>query len=113
MSPRRQYAYALTVPLARPRTTLAVSHCWNGVRPAELDRRGAGADEPAVGADRGAHAGRRVAVLARRSSGTPPGYVADAGRNLRSLRMRSRSSSMPMVSTSHFMRARSLLSRLP
>ena len=47
------------------------------------------------------------------ASGMPPGHDDDASRNLRSLRMRACSSSQPIVSTSHLMRARSLLSRLP
>ena len=47
------------------------------------------------------------------TAGTPPGQPAAARRRRRSLSTRVRTSSMPRVSTSHFMRARSLLSRLP
>ena len=113
MSPRRQYAYALTVPLARPRTTLAVSHCCSGVRPANCTGVAPDPMSPPSAVTVGAHAGGGVALLARRSRGRRPGTWPSAMRNLRSLKMRSRSSSTPMVSTSHFRRARSLLSRLP
>ena len=58
----------------------------------------------------GAHAGRRVAALADDLLGDAArARSRDARRNLRSLMMRSRSSSMPIVSTSHFMRARQLV----
>ena len=60
-----------------------------------------------------AEAGGRVAVLLRPSPGCRRARWSEATRNLRSLRMRACSSSQPIVSTSHFMRARSLLSRLP
>ncbi len=51
------------MPLARPRTTLAVSHCWNGVSPENWTGVAARADEAAVGAHRGADAGGGVALL--------------------------------------------------
>ena len=47
------------------------------------------------------------------SAGIPPGQEVDATRNLRWVSTRRWTSSKPSVSTSHFMRARSLLSRLP
>ena len=47
------------------------------------------------------------------SSGTPPGHEEEPSRRRRSLMTRAWSSSQPIVSTSHFIRARSLLSRLP
>ena len=43
----------------------------------------------------------------------PPGHDDDAGSVWRTLSTRRRTSSMPSWSTTHFMRARSLLSRLP
>ena len=46
-------------------------------------------------------------------SGMPPGQVEDASRNWRVLSTRRWTSSKPSVCTTHFMRARSLLSRLP
>ena len=46
-------------------------------------------------------------------NGIPPGYEEDAGRKRRCLRMRDCTSSQPSVSISHFIRARSLLSRFP
>jgi hypothetical protein len=56
--------------------------------------------------------GGRVARFST-STGMPPGHDDEASRNLRSLRMRRCVSSQPRVCTTHFMRARSLLSRLP
>ncbi len=47
------------------------------------------------------------------ASGIPPGHDDDATSSLRSRRIRAWTSSQPIVVTSHFMRARSLLSRLP
>ena len=94
MSPRRQYAYALTVPLARPRTTLAVSHCCKRREALELAPGVAPrADEAAVGAHR-VPMPAGASPCSSTTAGMPPGYVADAGRNLRSLRIRSRSSSI-------------------
>ena len=49
----------------------------------------------------------------RTTAGMPPGQVLEARSSLRSFRIRWRSSSIPIVSTTHFSRARSLLSRLP
>ena len=46
-------------------------------------------------------------------AGMPPGQVDEASSSWRSRRTRRRSSSMPIWSTTHFRRARSLLSRLP
>ena len=48
-----------------------------------------------------------------RSAGMPPGHDDEAGSVWRTLSTRRRTSSMPSWSTTHFRRARSLLSRLP
>src|SRR4029077_17629639 len=71
MSPRRQWAYALTVPFARPRTTLASSHFAYGERPENsigLPRSAATAGPipagaPEVGRARGPLAARRAPCL--------------------------------------------------
>ena len=47
------------------------------------------------------------------SAGMPPGHDEDASRNLRSLRILRCVSSQPSFCTTHFIRARSLLSRSP
>ena len=98
-----------TVPLATPRTTLASSQALYG----SSRRSVTGVPWPERGGRAEAEAGRRRRRASTTSSGMPPGQVELATRNLRSLRMRAWSSSQPIVSTSHFMRARSLLSRLP
>ena len=98
-----------TVPLATPRTTLASSHALRG----SSRRSVTGVPWPiGVGtAPSPRPAGASPALST--ASGRPPGHVEEATSILRSLKMRAWSSSKPMVSTSHFMRARSLLSRLP
>ena len=108
-SPSRHHAYADTVPLATPRTTLASSH-----RPKGSDFLNTTFVPQPIGVgsiDVEIPAGS--SPCSRTYSGMPWAHVVAAMRSLRSLRMRSRSSSTPMVSSSHFMRARSLLSRLP
>ena len=70
MSPRRAYAIALIVPLATPRTTLASSHRSYGSVASSSHRRVLVAD---LWSRSGVAARGRVAALAARLSGMPPG----------------------------------------
>ena len=97
------------MPLAVPRTTLASSQRPYG----SLRWMLTGVPQPMAVGSTAVLTPAGASPCSSTYAGIPPGQLVEASRNLRSLSTRSRSSSMPIVSSSHFMRARSLLSRLP
>ena len=97
------------VPFAVPRITLVCTQRSNGSRAVSSTR----TPWPTVVTSPLVALPAALSPAATTSGGIPPGHDDEAGSVRRTFCTRRRTSSIPRVSTSHFIRARNLLSRLP